>query len=198
MNTFWKKKCFFLKQHNLRRECLMFFMTRFRWWYIFGKNIKIWCCILPCCSVAKSGSTLCDPMNYSTPGSLSFTVSWSLLKFMSIELRIFCCPMFLPFHTRILQFVGFSRQEYWSGLPSPSLVDHILPEIFTVTGSSWVAQHSMAHSFFELLEPLCHNKAVIHAKGVLLRPLCPLSEVWGIWLRGFRTLLQGISSQTQL
>ena len=165
-------------------------MTRFRWWYIFGKNIKIWCCILPCCSVAKSGSTLCDPMNYSTPGSLSFTVSWSWLKFMSIELLIFCCPMFLPFHTRILQFVGFPRQEYWSGLPSPSLVDHILPEIFTVTGSPWVAQHSMAHSFFELLEPLCHNKAVIHEKGILLRPLCLPA------LRGVRDLTQRLPDST--
>ena len=30
-------------------------------------------------------STLWDPMDCSTPGSLSFTVSWSLLRFMSIE-----------------------------------------------------------------------------------------------------------------
>ena len=41
---------------------------------------------LCCCSVAKLCPTLCDPMNYTTPGFLSFTISWSLLKFMSIEL----------------------------------------------------------------------------------------------------------------
>ena len=36
-------------------------------------------------------------------------------------------------------FMGFSRQEYWSGLPFPSPVD--LP---TMTCPSWVAPHSMA------------------------------------------------------
>ena len=47
-------------------------------------------------------------------------------------------------------FMGFSRQEYWSGLPFPPLVDHILSELFTMTCPSWVALHSMAHSFIEL------------------------------------------------
>ena len=40
---------------------------------------------LACCSVAKSCPTLCDPMDCSMPASLSFTVSQSLLKLMSIE-----------------------------------------------------------------------------------------------------------------
>ena len=35
------------------------------------------------CSVAKSCPTLCDPMDCSMPGSLSFTISQSLLKLMS-------------------------------------------------------------------------------------------------------------------
>ena len=38
-----------------------------------------------CCSVAQSCPTLCDPMDCSTPGFLSFTISWILLKLMSIE-----------------------------------------------------------------------------------------------------------------
>ena len=38
-----------------------------------------------CCSVAKSCLTVCDPVNCSTPGSPSFTISWSSLKLMSIE-----------------------------------------------------------------------------------------------------------------
>ena len=38
-----------------------------------------------CCSVAKSCLTLCDPMECSTQASLVFTISWSLLKLMSIE-----------------------------------------------------------------------------------------------------------------
>ena len=43
-------------------------------------------------------------------------------------------------------FMGFSRQEYWSGLPFPSPVDHILSSDYIIcleilclwTGSSWV------------------------------------------------------------
>ena len=49
-----------------------------------------------CCSVAQSYPTLCDPMNFSTPGfsifttsqrlpKLIFITSWRLLKLMSIE-----------------------------------------------------------------------------------------------------------------
>ena len=47
-------------------------------------------------------------------------------------------------------FMGFSRQEYWSGLSFPSPVDHILSELSTMTHLSWVALHGIAHSFIEL------------------------------------------------
>ena len=50
----------------------------------------------------------------------------------------------------------FSRQEYWSGLPFPSPVDHILSELSTMTHPSWVALQGIAHSFIEL------DKAVVH------------------------------------
>ena len=53
-------------------------------------------------------------------------------------------------------FIGFSRQEYWSGLPFTSPVDHVLSELSTMTHLSWVALQGMAHSFIEL------NKAVVH------------------------------------
>ena len=48
-------------------------------------SLFLWpiCC---CCSVAKLCLTLCDPIHCSTPSPLSFTISQSLLKFMSIEL----------------------------------------------------------------------------------------------------------------
>ena len=36
-------------------------------------------------------------------------------------------------------FMGFSRQEYWSGLPFPSPVDHILSDLSPMTRPSWVA-----------------------------------------------------------
>ena len=52
--------------------------------------------------------------------------------------------------------MGFSRHEYWNGLPFPSPVDHILSELSTMTRPSWVALHGMAHCFTEL------DKAVVH------------------------------------
>ena len=58
-------------------------------------------------------------------------------------------------------FMGFSRQEYWSGLPFPSPVDHILSELSTMTHPFWVALHDMAHSFIEL------DKAVVHVISLI-------------------------------
>ena len=58
-------------------------------------------------------------------------------------------------------FMGFSRQEYWSGLPFPSPGDHILSEFSTMTHSSWVALHGMADNFVEL------NKAVVHVISLI-------------------------------
>ena len=55
-----------------------------------------------------------------------------------------------------IRFMGFSRPEYWSGLPFPSPVDHILSELSSITCPSWVALHGMAHHFTEL------DKAVVH------------------------------------
>ena len=51
-------------------------------------------------------------------------------------------------------FMGFSRQEYWSGLPFPSPVDHILSDLSTMTRLSWVAPPAWL-SFIEL------DKAVV-------------------------------------
>ena len=52
--------------------------------------------------------------------------------------------------------MSFSRQEYFSGLPFLSLVDHALSELSTMTRPSWMALHGMAHGFIEL------DKAVVH------------------------------------
>ena len=54
-----------------------------------------------CCSVTKSCPSLCDPIDCSLSGFLSFIISRSLLKFMSIESVmlsnhfILCCPLLL-------------------------------------------------------------------------------------------------------
>ena len=47
-------------------------------------------------------------------------------------------------------FMGLSRQEYWSGFPFPSPVDHILWKFSTMTLPFWVTLHGMSHSFTEL------------------------------------------------
>ena len=54
----------------------------------------------------------------------------------------------LPFCLFIL-FMGFSRQEYWSGLPFPSPVDHILSDLSPMTCPSWVAPQAWL-GFIEL------------------------------------------------
>ena len=96
-------------------------------------------------SVAQSCLTLCDPMNCSTP-SLSvhhqLPASFSILSF---------CLFIL--------FMGFSRQEYWSGLPFSSPVDHILSDLSTMTRPSRVAPHLtwgillISHSFLPYIHP---------------------------------------------
>ena len=53
-----------------------------------------------CCSVTKSCLTLCDSMDCNTPGSLSFAISHSLLKFICLEPvpsnhLILCCLLLL-------------------------------------------------------------------------------------------------------
>ena len=88
---------------------------------------------------------------------LQLFLQWSLVAYQGTYQAgefIFQCPFFLPFFKII--FMGFSRQEYWSDLPFPSPVDHILSELSTMTCPSWVALHSMAYSFIEL------DKAVVH------------------------------------
>ena len=52
--------------------------------------------------------------------------------------------------------MGFSKQEYRSGLPFPSPVDHILSELSTMTHPSWVALQGISHRFIEL------DKAMVH------------------------------------
>ena len=66
------------------------------------------CC---CCSVTKLCLTVWNPMDCSTPHCLSFTISWDLFKFMSIEWMmlsnhlILCCPP-SPFAFNLSQLQG--------------------------------------------------------------------------------------------
>ena len=55
-------------------------------------------------------------------------------------------------------------------------MDHVLSELSTMTCPSWVALHSMAHSFTELHRPLRHNKAMIH-EGESINTRVPFSLI---------------------
>ena len=85
-------------------------------------------------------------------GVISLLFSNSILVTYRPGKFIFHCHIFLP----CILFMGFSSQEYWSGLPLPSPVDHILSELSTMTRPSWLALHGMAHSCIDL------DKAEIH------------------------------------
>ena len=140
-------------------------------------------------SVAQSCPTLCDPMDCSTPGLPVHHQLRSLLRLMSIELvmpsshLILSSPVayWAPTHLGsssfsvlsfclFILFMEFSRQEYWSGLPFPSSVDHILSELSTMTLPSWVALHGMAHSFLELDKVVVHVISFVSFYGYLLNP----------------------------
>ena len=96
--------------------------------------------------------------------SLSSTISPSLLKLTSIESVMPSSHLTLLHWSWVahwaptglgsssfsvlsfclfIVFLGFSRQEYWSGLPFPSPVDHLWSELSTVTHPSWVALHGI-------------------------------------------------------
>ena len=68
---------------------------------------------------------------------LSPVAYWALTDLGSLSFSV------LSFRLFIL-FMGFSRQEYSSGLPFPSPVDHILSDLSTMTPLSWVAPHGVA------------------------------------------------------
>ena len=85
---------------------------------------------------------------------------WSLNYWITREVSLFLLPLFLKkkknYFCLFILFMGFSRQEYWSGFPFLFSVDHILSELSTMTCLSWVALHGMAHSFIELAKAVVH------------------------------------------
>ena len=81
--------------------------------------------------------TLCDPIDGSPPGSpvagilQARTLEWVAIPFSSAwkwkvkvkllsPVRLFATPWIAAYQA--LPSMGFSRQEYWSGVPLPSLV----------------------------------------------------------------------------
>ena len=78
----------------------------------------------------------------------SLVVYWATTDLGSSSFSIISFCLFIL-------FTGFSRQEYWSGLPFPCSGNHILSELSTMTCPSWVVPMAWL-SFIEL------DKAVVH------------------------------------
>ena len=70
-------------------------------------------------------------------------------------------------------FLGFSRQEYWSGLPFPSPVDHILSDLSTMTRSSGVAP-GHGFSFIELDKAVVRVIRLASFLWLWFQCVCPL------------------------
>ena len=70
-------------------------------------------------------------------------------------------------------FMGFSRQEYWSGLPFPSPVDHILSDLSTMTRPSWGAPQAWL-SFIELDKAVVRVIRLTSFLWLWFQCVCPL------------------------
>ena len=125
----------------------------------FQVPVQYWCCFLQHWTLLPSPvtSAVGCSFHYGSVSSFFLVVFlhsspvayWATASLGSSSLSVLSFCLFIL-------FMGFSRQEFWSGLPFPSPVDHVLSELSTMTHPSWVALHCMAHSFTEL------DKAVIH------------------------------------
>ena len=98
-----------------------------------------------CCSVAKSCLTLCEPIDSSPPGSpvpgilqartlewvaISFSNAWKWkVKVKSLSHVQLSATPWTAAHQAPLS-MGFSRQEYWSGVPLPSPLSSITVTLF--------------------------------------------------------------------
>ena len=115
---------------------------------------------------------------------------WAPTDLGSSSFSVLCFCLFIL-------FMGFSRQEYWSGLPFPSPVDHIVSDLSTMTHPSCTALHSML-SFIPLdkaVVPVIRLASFLWLWFQSICPWCPLSAptvllgfllpwTWGIssWL----------------
>ena len=121
-----------------------------------------------CFHVGSISSLFLELFLHSSPGAY-----WAPTDLRSSSFSVLSFCLFIL-------FMGFSRQEYWSDLPFPSPVDHILSELSTMTCPSCVALHSMAHSFIEL------DKAVVHVirlvSSVIMAIVIIFYFLCGYWL----------------
>ena len=134
----------------------------------------------------QSCLTLCDPIDGSPPGSpvsgilLARTLEWVTISFSNAwkwkvkEKPLNCVWLFATPWTAVHQAppsMGFSRQEYWSGVPLPS------PEIISTSLQSWWPLHTrcmkLLHLIFALTIPGWKQGRVIITLSFRLREQGP-------------------------
>ena len=106
--------------------------------YIYNICIYVFACVcLYAAKLLQSCLTLCDPIDISPPGSAvpgilqARTLEWVAIFFSNegkckvkvkslSHVRLFTTPWTAAYQAPLS--MGFSRQEYWSGVPLPSLM----------------------------------------------------------------------------
>ena len=115
------------------------------WFRDLPSQIPMWYCFLQHWTLLSLPDTSTNKHHFCLGPSASF-----FMKLLVIALCSSPVAYWTPFNLGgssssvisfcfFILFLGFSRQEYWSGLPLPPPVDHILSELSTLTSPSWVA-----------------------------------------------------------
>ena len=139
----------------------------------------------------QSCPTLCDPIDASPPGSpvpgilqartlervaISFSNAWKWkVKVKSLSrVRLLATPWTAAYQAP--PSMGFSRQEYWSGVPLPSpgwLSSKVLMQLMVWQWSQWLIYNSenpsALRNYFKLTLPVLYkwnNKAQMIAQSV--------------------------------
>ena len=120
----------------------------------------------------QSCSTVCKAMDYSTPVSLSFTISWNLLRFMSIESVTLCTHLILYHPCLLLPSISPSIRIF----SSESALHIRLPKyqsfIFSINPSNkYSGLISLRTDWFHLLAVQETLKSCLqhNSKGLILR-----------------------------
>ena len=130
----------FLRSQNFlpSQNCLLINQAHHSHMVVFTQNIKEYLQFLCCCAAAKSLQscpTLCYPVDGSPPGSpvpgilQARTLEWVAISFSNVwkwkvkgkslsHVRLLATPWTAAYQAP--PSMGFSRQEYWSGVPLPS------------------------------------------------------------------------------
>ena len=132
------------------------------------------------------------PHPYTTTGkTIALTTQTFVSKLISLLFN-----MLSRFVMLFILFMGFSKQDYWSGLPFPSPVDHILSKLSTTTHPSQVALQGMAPSFTEL-----HKAVIINSMDMSLskpREMVKDRGAWSAIVHGVIKSLHNLMTEQQL